>query len=171
MEKSAKPASVSRTQMTEIILPNDANNMGNLMGGKLMYWMDIAGAIAAQKHCNTQVVTASVDNISFARPIRVGDLLMIESIVTRSFNTSMEVFIRVWGEDLKLQNRYLSNEAYLTFVSLDGSGKPKPVPAIIAETPEETERYAGALRRRQLRLVLAGKMQPGDASELKALFE
>lgn len=171
MEKNTKPASNSRTQMTEIILPNDANNMGNLMGGKLMYWMDIAGAIAAQKHCNTQVVTASVDNISFARPIRVGDLLMIESIVTRSFHTSMEVFIRVWGEDLKLQNRYLSNEAYLTFVSLDSTGKPKPVPGIIAETAEETERYAGALRRRQLRLVLAGKMQPGDASELKALFD
>lgn len=165
-----KTASNTFTTMSELVLPNDANTMNNLMGGKLMYWMDIAAAIAAQKHCNNVVVTASVDNISFANPIKVGNLLVIESKVTRSFNTSMEVYLRVFGEDLPGQHRYLSNEAYFTFVALGANGKPRTVPELIPETEEEQVMYDAALRRRQLRLILAGRMKPEDAGELKALF-
>jgi acyl-CoA hydrolase len=170
METELKTAALTRTVMSEIVLPNDANTLGNLMGGKLMYWMDIAGAMAAQKHCNTQVVTASVDNISFAKPIKVGNILTIESKVSRSFHTSMEVFIRVWGENLQTRDKYRSNEAYLTFVSLGANGKPQVIPELIPETDSEKEMFAGALRRRQLRLILAGKMKAEDAGELRALF-
>lgn len=158
------------TTMSEIVLPNDANTLGNLMGGKLMYWMDICAAMAAQRHCNTVVVTASVDNISFANPIKVGNILTIESRVTRSFNTSMEVFMRVWGEDLQTRDKYISNEAFFTFVALGSNGKPRKVEEVIPETEEEKSMFAGALRRRQLRLILGGKMKPEDAGELKALF-
>ncbi len=169
-QKPAKPASNSFTVMSELVLPGETNTLANLMGGKLMYWMDIAAGIAAQKHCNTVAVTASVDNISFANPVKLGDVLTIESIVTRSFNSSMEVYLKVWGEDFRAQHKYLSNEAFFTFVSLGANGRPYTVPEIIPETPEEVERFEGALRRRQLRLVLAGKMKAEDAGELKALF-
>lgn len=156
--------------MSELILPNDTNVLGNLMGGRLMHWMDIAAAIAAQKHCNCPVVTASVDNVSFSNPIKLGNLLTIEAKLTRSFNTSMEVYLRVWGEDLTAQYKYLSNEAYLTFVALDPNGKPRKVPELIPETDEEKRMFDGALRRRQLRLVLGGKMKVEEAGELRALF-
>lgn len=115
----------SLTIMTEIVLPNDTNTFGNLMGGRLMYWMDIAAAIAAHKHCHTPVVTASVDNISFENPIRLGNVVHIEATVSRAFNTSMEIYIKVWGEDLIQQYKYKSNEAYYTFVAIDPAGKPK----------------------------------------------
>jgi acyl-CoA hydrolase len=156
--------------MSELVLPNDTNTLGNLMGGRLMHWMDIAAAISAQKHCNCPVVTASVDNVSFNNPIKLGNLLTIEAKLTRSFNTSMEIYLRVWGEDLAAQYRYLSNEAYLTFVALDPNGRPRKVPEIIPQTEEEKKYFEGALRRRQLRLILGGKMKPDDAGELKALF-
>src|SRR3954470_5354823 len=138
--------------MSELVLPNDTNTLGNLMGGRLMHWMDIAAAISSMKHCNCPVVTASVDNVSFNNPIKLGNLLTIEAKLTRSFNTSMEVFLRVWGEDLSAQYRYLSNEAYLTFVALDPNGRSRKVPELVPETEEEQKMYAGALRRRQLRL-------------------
>lgn len=170
MSNKSKTAASSFTTMSELVLPGETNTLGNLMGGKLMYWMDIAAGIAAQKHCNTVAVTASVDNISFSNPIKLGDLLTIESKVTRSFNSSMEVHLQVWGEDLRAQHRYLSNEAYFTFVSLGANGRPYTVPEVIPETEQEIERFNGALRRRQLRLILAGKMKPEDAGELKALF-
>ena len=160
----------SLVTMSELVLPNDTNTLGNLMGGRLMYWMDIAGAIAAQKHCNCPVVTASVDNISFASPVKLGNVLSIEAKVTRSFNTSMEVYLRVWGEDIAAQYKYLSNEAYLTFVALDPNGKPRKVPELIPESESEKKIFDGALRRRQLRLILGGKMKPEEATELKALF-
>ncbi|MCF8448969.1 MAG: acyl-CoA thioesterase [Taibaiella sp.] len=156
--------------MSELVLPNDTNTLGNLMGGKLMHWMDIAAAIAAQKHCNCPVVTASVDNVSFANPIKLGNLLTVEAKLTRSFNTSMEVFIQVWGEDLSAQYRYLSNEAYLTFVALDPNGRPRKVPELVPETETEIKMFDGALRRRQLRLIMGGKMKLEDADELRALF-
>lgn len=156
--------------MSELVLPNDTNTLGNLMGGRLMHMMDIAAAISAMKHCNCPVVTASVDNVSFANPIKLGNLLTIESKVTRSFNTSMEVYLRVWGEDMHAQFKYLSNEAYLTFVALDPNGKPRKVPEIIPQTDDERKMFDGALRRRQLRLILGGKMKPEDAGELRALF-
>ncbi len=157
--------------MTELVLPNETNTLGNMMGGKLMYWMDICAGIAAQKHCGKQVVTASVDNISFAHPIKLGNILTIQAKVTRAFNTSMEIYLTVHGENLQTAEKHLTNEAYLTFVALDPqTGKPSIAPEVIASTDEEESRYNGALRRRQLRLILAGKMKPDDANELKALF-
>mgnify|MGYP002654407952 FL=1 len=166
----AKTAKESFIVMTELVLPNDTNVFGNLMGGRLMYWMDIASALAAGKHCNAPVVTASVDNISFENPIKLGNVVHIEAKVTRAFNSSMEVHMKVWGEDTVQQYRYKSNEAYYTFVALDPNRKPKPVPQLIPETEEEVKLFEGALRRRQLRLILGGKMKPNDAAELKALF-
>jgi len=156
--------------MTELVLPNDTNLFGNLMGGRLMYWMDIAAALSAQKHCSVLGVTASVDNISFENPIKLGDAVHIEAKVTRAFNTSMEVHLRVWGENLSQQFRYKSNEAYYTFVALDANRKPKAVPSLEPTTEDEKRLFDGALRRRQLRLILGGKMKPGEAAELKALF-
>ena len=166
----SKKASESLIIMTELVLPNDTNLFGNLMGGRLMYWMDIASALAGSKHCNGPVVTASVDNISFTNPIKLGNVVHIEAKVTRAFSTSMEIHMNVWGEDIMMQKRYKSNEAYYTFVSMDVNGKPKPVPQLIPETEEEQELYVSALRRRQLRLILGGKMKIEEASELKALF-
>ena len=165
-----KKASESLTQMTEIVLPNDTNLFGNLMGGRLMYWMDIAAAIAAQRHCNAPVVTASVDNISFENPIKLANVVHIEAKVSRAFNSSMEVHLSVWGEDLTQQNKYKSNEAYYTFVALNPNSKPQPVPPLIPETEGEKKLFDGALRRRQLRLILGGKLKPDEATELKALF-
>ena len=165
--KTPKESSVI---MTELVLPNDTNVFGNLMGGRLMYWMDIAAALAALKHCAMPTVTASVDNISFENPIKLGNVVHIEANVSRTFTTSMEIHISVWGEDALLQHRYKSNEAYYTFVALDLSGKPSKVPQVAPETEGEKRLYDGALRRRQLRLILGGKMKPGDATELKALF-
>src|SRR5450631_836199 len=166
----SKKASESLVMMTEIVLPNDTNTFGNLMGGRLMYWMDIASALAAMKHCGVPVVTASADNISFENPIKLGNVVHIEAMVTRAFNTSMEVHMKVWGEDLMQQNKYKSNEAYYTFVALDADRKPIPIPQLEAETKGEKKLFEGALRRRQLRLILGGKMKPDDAIELKALF-
>lgn len=167
--ESKKPAD-SLTIMTELVLPNDTNIFGNLMGGRLMYWMDIAAALAAQRHCNAPVVTASVDNISFENPIKLGNVVHIEAKVTRAFNSSMEVHMRVWGEDLKNRYKYKSNEAYFTFVALNPNNKPMPVPPLEPETEDEKKLFDGALRRRQIRLILGGKMKPDDATELKALF-
>lgn len=164
-----KPAE-SLIVMTELVLPNDTNTFGNLMGGRLMYWMDIASALSATRHCNNPVVTASVDNISFTSPIRLGNVVHIEAKVTRAFNTSMEVHMNVWCEDLIKKNKYKSNEAYYTFVSLDQEGQSKKVPTLVPETEEEKLLFDSALRRRQLRLILGGKMKPDDALELKALF-
>jgi acyl-CoA hydrolase len=165
-----KKPSDSHTMMTEIVLPNDTNVFGNLMGGRLMYWMDIAAAIAAQRHCNAPVVTASVDNISFENPIKLGNTVHIEARVSRAFNTSMEVHLKVWGEDFTQQYKYKSNEAYYTFVALDPNRRPRVVPHLEPETEEDKKIFEGALRRRQVRLILGGKMRPDDAAELKALF-
>ncbi len=165
-----KKASESTVYMSELVLPNDTNFYGNLMGGRLMYWMDTAAAMAAGKHCKLPVVTVSADNISFQASIKLGNVVQIEAKVTRSFNSSMEIHISVWGEDLTQQYRYKSNEAFFTFVALDPNGKPRTVPEVIAETEEEKKLFDSALRRRQLRLILAGKMKPDEATELKALF-
>ena len=166
----AKKANESFVVMNEFVLPNDTNTFGNLMGGRLMYWMDIAASMAASKHCNSLSMTASVDNLSFKNPIKLGNVVHIEAKVSRAFTTSMEIHLKVWGEDILQQYTYESNEAYFTFVALDSSGKPKPVPQVIPETEHELALYDGALRRRQLRLILSGKMRPDDANELKALF-
>ena len=136
-----------------------------------MYWMDIAAALSGSKHCGAPVVTASVDNISFTNPIKLGNVVHIEAKVTRAFNTSLEIYLKVWGEDILQQYHYNSNEAYYTFVALDPNGKPMTVPLMEPETEEEKKLFDGALRRRQLRLILGGKMKPDDAAELKALFK
>lgn len=160
----------SFVEMTELVLPNDTNTFGNLMGGRLMYWMDIAAALAAMKHCGSPVVTASVDNISFENPIKLGNVVHIQAKVSRAFNTSMEVHLKVWGEDAIHRYKYKSNEAYFTFVALDPNGKARAVPPIQPESDEEKKLFDGALRRRQIRLILGGKMKPDEATELKALF-
>jgi acyl-CoA hydrolase len=165
-----KKASESLVIMTELVLPNDTNTFGNLMGGRLMYWMDIAAALSAMKHCGAPVVTASVDNISFQNPIKLGNVVHIEAKITRAFNSSMEVHLQVWGEDVLHQYKYKSNEAYFTFVALDPNGKPRPINSMVPETESEVKLFEGALRRRQVRLILGGKLKPEDADELKALF-
>jgi acyl-CoA hydrolase len=165
-----KKAHESFTVMNEMVLPADTNGFGNLMGGRLMYWMDIAASMAASKHCNAPCMTASVDNLSFKNPIKLGNIVHIEAKVSRAFHTSMEIHLKVWGEDTLHQYQYESNEAYFTFVALDPNRKPREVPALVPETLEEIEMYDGALRRRQIRLILGGKLKPDDANELKALF-
>ena len=160
----------SLTVMNELVLPNDTNTLYNLMGGRLLHWMDIAAAISAQKHCNRIVVTASVDNVSFKQPIKLGDVITIEAKVSRAFTTSLEVRLDVWAENIPSGSRIKSNEAYYTFVALDQNGRTIPVPELIPETIEDMVLFEGALRRRQLRLILGGKMKPDDATELKALF-
>jgi acyl-CoA hydrolase len=168
---TGKTPGESITVMTEIVLPNDTNALHNLRGGRILHWMDIASAIAAGRHSNAVVVTASVDNVSFENPIKLGDVVIVTAQVTRVFNTSMETHIEVWAENLPTQTRYRCNEAYYTFVSLDSNGKPKKSPPLIPETEAEQKRFDGALSRRQLRLVLAGRMKPEDASELKSLLQ
>ena len=169
-KKKHKTPSESATIMTELVLPNDTNTLNNLMGGRLLHWMDIAAAIAAQKHSNRIVVTASVDNVSFSAPVRLGEVITMKSKITRSFNSSMEVFIEVTAENIPEGKKVMTNSAFYTFVAVDQGGRPIDVPEVKPETAEEKELYAGALRRRQLRLVLAKKMKPEDATELKSIF-
>lgn len=166
----ARKAQDSFTTMNELVLPNDTNTFGDLMGGKLMYWMDIAAYFSAAKHCNSACMTASVDNLSFKSSIKLGNVICIEAIVSRAFSTSMEIHLKVWNQNMITQSRELSNEAFFTFVALDENKKPKKVPEIIPETEEQIKLFDGALRRRQLRLVLSGKMNPQEATELKAYF-
>jgi acyl-CoA hydrolase len=165
-----KFAKNSVTIMTEMVLPNDTNTLNNLMGGRLMHWMDIVAAIAAQKHCNRIVVTASADSISFKQPINLGNVVTLRSQVTRAFTSSMEVFIEVTAEDIPANKKIMTHRAFFTFVAVDQNGKPIEVPEVVPETAEEIEFFEGALRRRQLRLVLAQRMKPEDAVELRAIF-
>jgi acyl-CoA hydrolase len=170
MSSEKKYVRESVVMKTELIFPNDTNTHNTLMGGKLMQWMDIVGAISAQKHSNCLVVTASVDNISFRNPILLGHVITLQSQVTRAFNTSMEVYIRVWAEDIPGKTKYESNSAFFTFVAVDDDLKPVKVQEITPETEEEVELYSGAQRRRELRLILANRMKPGDASDLRSIL-
>ena len=160
----------SRATLTEIVLPNDTNNLNNLMGGRLLHWMDIAAAITAHRHCNRTCVTASVNNVSFEHPIPKGSIVTLEANISRAFSSSMEIFIDVWIEDTSSGNKTKCNEAIYTFVAVDVMGKPSKVSEVSPETELEKKRFEGALRRRQLSLILAGKLKANDASELKALF-
>lgn len=169
--KNQQSASASCTIATHIVLPDDTNTLGNLMGGRLMYWMDVVAAVAAQRHCRRVVVTASVNSISFNHPIKLGDVVTLEAKVSRSFNSSMEVFIEVWVEDHRTRERSKCNEAIFTFVAVDQMGNTINVPELIAESDVEKQRFDGALRRKQLSLILAGRMKPADATELKTIFE
>ena len=163
-------AKESYAVLTEIVLPNDTNTLGNLMGGRLLHWMDIAAAISAQRHSKRVCVTASVNNVSFNQPIKLADIVTLEAKVSRAFNSSMEVYIDVWVENHSTGEKIKCNEAIYTFVAVDQIGNPINVPELLPETELEIQRYGGALRRRQLSLILAGKMRPEDATELKRLF-
>ena len=140
------------------------------MGGRLLHWMDIASAITAHRHCNRTCVTASVNNVSFEHPIPKGSIVTLEANISRSFFSSMEIFIDVWIEDTLSGKKTKCNEAIYTFVAVDNTNKPTSVPVIEPETSLEKERFDAALRRRQLSLILAGKMKAEEATELKALF-
>jgi acyl-CoA hydrolase len=171
MPRKKKTPLESFVSMTELVLPNDTNTLNNLMGGRLMHWMDIVSAIAAQKHANRIVVTASVDNISFRQPIQLGNVVTLKAKVTRAFNSSMEVRIDVEAEDIPANKKFSSNSAYFTFVAVDQNGQPIDVPEVEPQTDEERAWYDGALRRRQLRLILGGRMNPSEAHELKSIFD
>lgn len=165
-----KTCQQSSTTMTQLVMPNDTNPLGNLMGGNLLKWMDVCSSITAAKHSGSQVVTAAVDNVSFQRAIRQGDVVTITAKVTRTFNTSMEIHLVVHTQSFGDEVKHKSNEAFYTFVALDNGHRPKAAPPVKPETDQEKELYAGALRRRQLRLILAGRMHPDDADELRNLF-
>ena len=166
----SKTPSQSRTIQTEIVLPNDTNNLNNLMGGRLLHWMDIVAAVTAQRHSGRTCVTASVNNVSFGHPIPKASIVTLEANISRSFKSSMEVIIDVWTEDMQSGNKIKCNEAIYTFVAVGNMSKPTAVPEVIPESQKEKSRFHGALRRRQLSLILAGKMKAKDATELKALF-
>ncbi|MEY3397623.1 MAG: hypothetical protein RL220_217 [Bacteroidota bacterium] len=164
------PAKDTLTVATHLVLPENTNTLGNLMGGQLLNWLDITAAISAHRLCKRVVVTAAVNNVSFQHPIKLGDIVIIEAKVSRSFTSSMEVFMDIFVEHHTTGQKIKCNEAIYTFVAVDQLGNPINVPEALPESEEELSRYAGALRRRQLRLILAGKMKPEEASELKALF-
>lgn len=166
----SKTPSQSRSTQTEIVLPNDTNNLKNLMGGRLLHWMDIVAAISAQRHSGRSCVTASVNNVSFGHPIPQASIVTLEANVSRSFSSSMEVIIDVWIEDMQNGKKTKCNEAIYTFVAVDQLGNPIDVPQLTPESEEEKSRFEGALRRRQLSLILSGRMNPSEATELKALF-
>ncbi len=166
----AKTPSESLTVYTDMVLPSETNPIGNMFGGELLARMDRAASIAARRHSRRIVVTASVNHVAFNKMIPLGSVVTVEAKVSRAFTSSMEVFMDVYIEDRESGERSLSNEAIYTFVAVDESGNPVRVPEIIPETDMEKARYAAALRRKQLSLVLAGKMKPQDATELKALF-
>ena len=166
----SKKASETLAVTTHVVLPNDTNPLDNLFGGQLLAWMDIVASISAQRHCRRVVVTASVNNVSFQEPIPSSAIVTLESKVSRAFSSSMEVFVDVFIEDQVSGAKRKCNEAIYTFVAVDQLGGPIQVPELIPETEEEKSRFDGALRRKQLSLILAGKMDPKDATELKALF-
>ena len=151
-ELKGRPVSASRTEMTEIVLPQDSNLLGNILGGRVMHLIDVAGAIAAHRHCHRQVVTASVDHLDFLNPVRVGDLIILEARVNRAFHTSMEVGVEVYSEDAAAGVRKHTTTAFLTYVALDEARKPVAVPPLIAETAAERRRYEEAGERRNARM-------------------
>ncbi len=147
----------TQSEMTEIILPNDANTLGNLLGGRLMHFIDLTGAMAAYRHTRTHVVTAAMDHIDFIQPVHVGDLLILKSSVNRAFNTSVEVGVKVWVEHPQTGILLHVASAYLVFVAIDKDGNRQRVPEVLPETPNEIRRYADALRRREHREAEAAR--------------
>jgi acyl-CoA hydrolase len=147
----------TRAEMSQVVLPNDANPLGNILGGTVMHLIDIAGAIAAHRHARSYVVTASVDNVVFTRPIRVGQVILLRSEVTRAFGTSMEVEVKVYLEDYIRGERCLTSSAFVTYVAVDAELKPIPVPPLIIRTAAEKRRYREAMGRRRRRLALAAQ--------------
>ena len=146
-----RPVRESISEMSEIVLPNDANVLNSLLGGRLMHWIDLAGAMAAHRHSRQHVVTASIDHLDFLVPVRVGDFVILRSSVNRVFHTSMEVGVKVWVENYRAEESRHVSSAYLTFVAVDVAGNRLPVPPVIPETEDEKRRYDGAARRREIR--------------------
>ena len=168
--KNEKFASDSHTIMTNIVLPNETNSLRNLFGGELLSKMDRCAAISAARHSQRGVVTASVNHVSFNHPIPEGGIVILESKVSRAFSTSMEIYVDVWLDDPITQTKTHTNEGIYTFVAMDENNDPVKVPALIAETELEIERFNAALRRKELSLILSGRMKPIDSVELKKLF-
>lgn len=166
----SRTPSDSKTILTDLVLPSETNPLGNLFGGELLARMDRAASIAARRHSRRIVVTASVNHVAFNRMIALGSVVTVEAKISRAFKTSMEVIIDVWIEDRESGLKTQANEAIYTFVAVDEQGQPVPVPQVVPESDLEKQRYDAALRRKQLSLVLAGKMKPTEATELKALF-
>lgn len=148
---AARPVRDSQSEMAEIVLPNDANPLGALLGGRLMHWIDLAGAMAAHRHSRNYVVTASIDHLDFLVPVHVGDLVILRSSVNRAFHSSMEVGVKVWVENYLQEECQHVSSAYLTFVAVDAGGRHVQVPAVIPETEEQRRRYEDAGRRREIR--------------------
>lgn len=172
MKSKIKTPSESAAVLTNLVLPGETNMLNNLFGGELLARMDRISSIAAKRHSESyQVVTASVNHVSFNTPIPLGSIVKLEAKVTRAFSTSMEVYVDVWIDDPVKQVMIKTNNGIYTFVAVDQCNKPTEVPQIKPETEEEIERYDAALRRKQLSLILAGRMKPEDAHELKALFK
>jgi acyl-CoA hydrolase len=166
----ARTPTDSKTTLTDLVLPSETNPLGNLFGGELLARMDRAASIAARRHSRRIVVTASVNHVAFNRMVPLGSVVTVEAKISRAFRTSMEIVIDVWIEDRESGLKSQANEAIYTFVAVDEQGIPVLVPQVTPESDLEKKRYDAALRRKQLSLVLAGKMKPEDATELKALF-
>lgn len=166
----AKTPKESLTVLTDLVLPGETNYLDNLFGGELLARMDRACSIAARRHSRRIVVTASVNHVSFTKSVPVGSVVTVEAKVSRAFRSSMEIYVDVWIEDRQSGERTQVNEGIYTFVAVDETGKPVPIAPVIPETDLEKTRFEGALRRKQLSLILAGKLAPKDATELKALF-
>jgi acyl-CoA hydrolase len=166
----SKTAKETLAISTKVVLPHETNTLGKLFGGALLAWLDEIAAVSAHRHSRRVVVTAAINNVSFGEPIDLGAILTMESKVTRAYTSSMEVMIDVFVEDSLTGERKQVNEAIYTFVAVDQNGGPINVPELIPESEEEIKRYDAALRRRQLSLVIAGKMKPQDATELKSIF-
>ena len=160
----------SLTTLTDLVLPGETNPLNNLFGGELLARMDRAASITARRHSRRICVTASVNHVAFNRAIPLGSVVTVESKVSRTFNSSMEIYIDVWIEDRESGIKNKANEGIYTFVAVDETGRPVSVPQVIPQTDLEKERFDAALRRKQLSLVLAGKMAPSEATQLKALF-
>ena len=161
----------SKTTMTDSVLPSETNAIHTLFGGELLARMDRAASIAAQRHSGKIVVTASVNHVAFKHPVPLGSIVTVEAKVSRAFKSSMEVYIDVWVDNKVSKGAIKVNEAIYTFVAVDKTGAPVVIPQLVPQTDEEIKRFDGALRRKQLSLVLAGKMKAQDATELKALFD
>mgnify|MGYP001207972117 CR=1 FL=1 len=167
MEKPGKPSSASHTIMSELVLPNDTNGLGNLMGGRLLHWMDICASISSQRHAGCVCVTASVDRVEFHSPILQSEIVTIRSQVNRAFRTSMEIEIVVDAENPRTGNKRRCNHAFYTFVAIGQDGSPTPVPALIPETDDEKQRYEKADRRRQFRLFMSGRLDPDGVQDMQ----
>ena len=171
MSDQSKLVRNSHCIMSEIVLPNDTNSLGNLMGGRLLHLMDICAAISSQRHAGCVCVTASVDSVDFLSAVRKSEIIILKSQVNRAFRTSMEIEINVWAENPRESTKRKCNRAYYTFVAIGSDGKPKPVPGIEPETPGEIERYESALRRREFRLLLADRIGLNEAPNLASYLD